>query len=87
MSRVFSAGGSYLSQDDRGRKNSQHSGGLHTRNFIENLLILRETERLELRENSLPIYGDFKCTAMTLDERCNDTKFIFDCGLQTCSLR
>lgn len=68
-------------------RKSLHSGRLHTVDLVEDFLMLGKTKRLQLRENPLSVHGHFKCSTMTFNKGGNNTVFVFDGRLQTCSIR
>ena len=63
------------------------SGGAHTGNLTEDFLVFRKAKRLQFGKNSLAVHRDFKRSAVSLDESCDNAKLVFDSGLQTCSVR
>ena len=61
--------------------------GLKAGDGVENLVVFGESEGLELGENQLAVHPDFKGAATALDQGGYVVEFVFDCALQTCSIR
>jgi hypothetical protein len=92
MSSNFSAPLPYPGSQCRGMRRHvlsalrYSSGGTHIRKLAEDFFVLRETKRLQLGKDLLPVHSDLKGATVSFHKGCDNAKFFFYRGLQTCSV-